>query len=174
MHTNFDKARLYDEQASRETDPVMKRQAAKRAKQYHNLDLKQETQQIHASKPHYALGRVMTIFGIFMLTFFLVVLLAAHFFPEVKLFAVVPATLALVIVIGACALFTLGKLSEGGFKDILVSALGAAPKLSSGSSEAIPAQIERESDRPSSAAAVSRNELGDSLGTGKANEDGLL
>jgi uncharacterized membrane protein len=161
MHTNFDKARLYEEQASRETDPVMKRLAAKRAKQYHNLDLKQEKQQISASKPHYALGRVMTIFGIFMLACFIVVLLAAQYFPDVQLWSVVRATLALVIVIGACALFALGKLSERGLKDILVSVLGSAsPKKDLTASRG--------------AAALSRNECDGTVSAIKANDDGLL
>jgi Flp pilus assembly protein TadB len=123
MHNSFDKARMYQEQARRETDPVMKRQAIKRAKQYHNLDLKEEKRKLRAAKPHYALGRVIMIFGGAMLAFFGVVLLAAHIFPDVSFWKVVPATIALVVVVGACALFVLGKLSESSFIDLLKAAL---------------------------------------------------
>ena len=127
MPTNFEKARAFDAEYARLTDPQAKRLAKKRADQYYGLDLKESKQKIQQAKPQYGL------FHIFACILFVAVVLAIgafeaqNEFPTSNLWTVTGCVTILLLVIAAIVFVIKGLMSEGGFlkfSSTIASALG--------------------------------------------------
>jgi uncharacterized membrane protein len=115
MLSNFEKARIFDEDYARISDPLEKERAKKHADYYYGLDLKESKQQFRERKPHYAFTRVFMVVFVSVVLLLIAVAEVIHLFPEIPLKTVGGTTVVLLFAVATVTFFARGKLSEAGF-----------------------------------------------------------
>lgn len=124
MQTSFDKAQILQAQHAAEKDPATKARIGKALDRYYNLDQKEEQQKIRTSKPHYGLGRVVTVLTIPMVVLFFSIAAVDHYFPNLPLHEIAWVAIPTYLVVVAFGLRVLGHLSEEGAAGVLSTAAG--------------------------------------------------